>query len=147
MRAYFIIYEQDGRTGNDFTSGKLHPYKWLVESRSKYPDSYIAIKDFSEIEVRPNEFNLYDSLIGIDVDNSKANEKLPITEVTGKQIEGEVVENKQIPESEDILGIEIADNKAETKPVIAKKQAKRKGSNGSRKPSKGSDRKYNRSNK
>ena len=140
MRAYFIIYEQDGRVGNDFTSGLLHPYKWLVESRSKYPDSHIAIKNFSEIEVKPNEFDLYDSLIGIDVDNKKIIEKLP-EEVTEKQ--EELFVEEPVAEEE----IVIADNKAESKPVVAKKQAKRKGSNGSRKPRKGSDRKYNSSNK
>ncbi len=69
MRAFFIIYEQDGKIGNDFISGAVDPYRWLLESLEKYPDSAIAMHSFQEVNVRPEEFDYYNERIGIDVVN------------------------------------------------------------------------------
>jgi len=69
MYAQFIIYEQDGKTGNDFVKGNAAPFKWLVEAKKKYPNSKIALKSFHQIIIPDNEFNYYNELIGIDQDN------------------------------------------------------------------------------
>ena len=91
MLAYFIIYEQDGHTGNDFTPGNISPYQWLVEARKKYPKSYIALKSFSQEAMPDHLFNQYNKLIGIEEDNKqiismnakkKADNKAPVEPVT-----------------------------------------------------------------
>ena len=69
MYAQFIIYEQDGKTGNDFVKGIAAPFKWLVEAKKKYPKSKIALKSFHQIMIPDHEFNYYNELIGIDQDN------------------------------------------------------------------------------
>lgn len=88
MLAFFIVYEQDGRTGNDFTPAKISPYQWLVEARKKYPRSYIALKSFTSESMPVPVFNQYQNLIGIEQDNAQ------------------------------VIKLKVADNKALKKPVI-----------------------------
>ena len=103
----FIIYDQDGRKGNDFCIET--PWEWLVKAREDYPESIISVENFKMIELREHEFNKYNSLVGIDVDNKiLADKKL----------------NKAIKES-----IPKSEEPAEIKPPVNKKSPGRpKGS-------------------
>lgn len=69
MRVYFLLYRKDGRIGNDLSL--IEPFKWLLETRKKYPDSDLAVEKWSEINVSQGEWGYWDSVINIDVDEKR----------------------------------------------------------------------------
>ena len=68
-RAFFLVYRKDERFGNDLTLDD--PFKWLVKNRGVYPESFLAVERWMEINVAQGEWNYWDSMVGIDVDEKR----------------------------------------------------------------------------
>ena len=66
MRATFLVYQKDGRKGNDLTTAE--PFTWLLENRKKYPESELAILSWLVVDVNQYEFAGIQAQIGIDYD-------------------------------------------------------------------------------
>ena len=73
MRATFLVYQKDGRKGNDLTVAE--PFTWLLQNRRKYPEAELAILSWLIVDVNQYEFAGIQSQIGIDYDEEKRNPK------------------------------------------------------------------------
>ena len=66
MKGYFLVYQKDGRMGNDLTTAE--PFAWLLDNRKKYPEAELAVISWLMVDVNQYEFAGIQAQIGIDYD-------------------------------------------------------------------------------
>jgi hypothetical protein len=80
MRCYFLVYEKDGKKGNDLTN--KNPFNWLIDNRQKYSESELIVLRWLQVDVPQQEYNGVEVQIGIEADY-KEPEK-PVQEPNGR---------------------------------------------------------------
>ena len=69
MRCYFLVYEMNGKKGNDLTN--IDPFRWLIQNRGKDSKSDLIVLRWLQIEVPQYEYDGLQSQIGIEHDDEK----------------------------------------------------------------------------
>ena len=69
MRCYFLVYEKDGKKGNDLTN--QDPFKWLIEHRGKNSESDLIVLRWLMVDVGQYQYDGLQAQIGIEADEAK----------------------------------------------------------------------------